>query len=279
MIPKDVCIIIKRYYDDYNSCEFVDMYDISHKITLTSTGCLLNRKIYIVGYDLSGMGKIIVYDIEKKKFETNSFINYSYIKMEIHNKKIYILSSIGIISCDLDLNNLCHIKYNNHDNTIRDFTICNNYFYYMYCNRNNIYVFDRKKENIFCKTNNNLEDFCIYDDYLYKTISSQNSINIERINIKNGKTKIILLTDLYNTEYEIFLCKKLIINKFNIYLLMREDILCCFNLFGKLNYKINIHEVLKEHSFGFVSSPNDIIIDAQYIYILIRGIIFELRQY
>jgi len=53
IIPQDVCMIIKQYYEGYKSCEFVDSYYSANQISRIYSACLFNNKIYMAEFSYS----------------------------------------------------------------------------------------------------------------------------------------------------------------------------------------------------------------------------------
>ena len=274
IIPKDVCNIIKQYCDDYKTCEYLDKYDIVLGSSACS-GCLFDGKIYMGEYYIIDKGKLVIYDIEKKITIKKNIGHTRILRIDIYNNKLYILSILNKIFCyNLDLN--CQPKITNFENDIRCFVIRDK-CYHTYYDSYGIYVHDGKKITKFCETVSLREVIYIHDDYLYKTNTYPEFISVGKIHLKNKKETEILLQYSDNiNEMEIFF-KKLIISDFNIYLLTTRNFYC-YNLFGELNYKININNFPNDKLDKPPKYFIDILIHMQNIYFIINDGIVTLRQ-
>jgi len=273
-IPKDLIMIIYEYCDNYKSYEFVDKYDSNIDLCDIYSSDIHNGKIYMTKYIYEPKSNLLIYDIKKKEIEVQDIPYTKIFGVKIYKNKLYIVSDFELISYTLDpfcwedtvsiVNNLNFLI---HSKTPFDYALYNLYAELHY-SKNVSAIFYWK---------HHLPHDCYYfhNDFLYKTKISKKSTKIEIIGIINQKkTEIILPITFHDFTKQ----KKLIVDDFNIYLQVGGKFYC-FDFCGKLNYKIKISKYVDKFCDTKPSYKNtDIIIDREYIYVVIRNKIITLKQ-
>jgi hypothetical protein len=279
-VPKEICYIITDYsitnyktYKVWKECEMAKCYNILASF-------IFNDKIYFAEYDKYTKTELQMYDIIKNEIK-NYGISYRGISgINICDNKIYISLDSSIVS--YDLLTLCRDGMINVRKKIKDFVIHDDKFYYNHFpDDNNIYktyIIDGNTEKNFHEINKSNEGFCKHNNYLYKTVTDNKSINIKVISSNGEEIRNILLENVNKEDLNELNHKKLIINETNIYLLIGKKIYC-FNPIGKFSYKIDINSLFGDPYFNINEIEYITVeVNKEYIYIIIADKIITLIQ-